>query len=146
MMVAAGLLVAFVAGGACSGDDPPSRAAYRHDALAICRATRDATSAAPRTTDAAELVALGRESVLRQRRALREIRALRTPPGDERAIGRWLALVERTLAQAERSLDALEAGDLAAASRANQRGAALAAEAATVAEPLGLEDCGTPTT
>jgi hypothetical protein len=136
--------VALLAIAAACNSAPPTRADYRRQVRAICRAT-GAAAPRPTTTDAAELVAAGRRSVARQRRALHDIEALRVPAADEGTIGRWLALVRRTLDAADRSLAAQADGDLAAAARANAEGAALAARASEVATPLGVPECASST-
>jgi hypothetical protein len=131
---------------ACSGDRSPSRPHYRRQVEQVCRELRRDSAAlpTPEATDTAALVRVGRRAVALERAALGRIQSLDAPAADERAVGRWLELVDRAIDASTASLAALAAGDLPASRAANERGRVATTRADAIARDLGVDDCATP--
>lgn len=122
-----------------------SKVDYIRRAGAVCRVASDSARNVKADSSSADAVAatIGKLVTI-ERSAVRQIRALRPPRGDEHTLGQWLGLVDQTLDQLDVSRRAAAAGDAQGAAAANARSADLQQQADAVAVRYGITACATP--
>lgn len=132
--------------GACGAGGGVTHAEYVRAAAGLCRhAAREVAAVpAPDPGDPRSVAKAASMTIAAQRRALAGLRRLPTPSAERDQLVRWLALVDQTLDEDDRSTRAQSDGDLAAATEANANGRLLAQRAASLAKAVGLADCAPP--
>jgi len=130
---------------ACSGGGSGSLSKQQvvRQANAICKQANESIAAMyrPDPDDTAATATALEKVTARQRRALRELRALVPPDGDASDYARWLTQIDLALDRAEASSHAIAAVDLRAADEANRRGEQIRTDADRFANSYGMHHC-----
>lgn len=95
----------------------------------------------PDPLDSAATAAALEKVLVRQRKELRQLRALVPPDADVSDYGRWLTQIGLALDRADASRRAIEKGEVQAADEANRRGEQIRSDADRFAKGYGMRDC-----
>ncbi len=130
---------------ACSGGGSSSltKAEVVRQANAICRTSNRAIAGMyrPDPDDTAAAAVALEKVTARQRKTLRQLRALVPPADDASDFGRWLTQIELALDRADVSSRAIAAGDVVTADEANRRGEQIRTDADRFATGYGMTRC-----
>jgi hypothetical protein len=137
------LVATAVAACSSSGSSSLTKAQVVRKADAICaKANRSiAVMYRPDPLDDTATAAALEKVLVRQRKELRQLRALAPPEADASDYRRWLTQIDLALDRGDASRRAIAKGDVQAATEANRRGEQIRSDADRFAKGYGMLDC-----